>query len=129
MRKDFPPAFRKADVLVLTAIISATLLCWYKFASNTSPPGEIEIRTADGKVEVLAVPAKGEKRVVKVAGPMGESVIELTNEGATFKSSPCPNKICILGGTLKNPGQSCACVPNRVIIMIRGKSQLDGVTQ
>jgi hypothetical protein len=59
---------------------------------------------------------------VKVAGPLGDTVVELRGRRARVISSPCTNQICVAAGTIHNQGQWIACLPNRVMIRVEGEA-------
>lgn len=44
-----------------------------------------------------------------------------------FAWADCPDKVCVNTGWLTKPGQSAACVPNRVLVKIVGASEQDVV--
>jgi hypothetical protein len=57
-------------------------------------------------------------RVVRVSGPLGESVVALENGSARFVSSPCRNQTCITMGSVHARGQWLACLPNAVLVLL-----------
>jgi len=62
-------------------------------------------------------------RTVTVRGPLGDTVVEIRGGQARFLSSPCAEKLCVRSGAIARPGQWLACLPNRVILDIRGDSR------
>lgn len=52
----------------------------------------------------------------RVAGPLGESVIEVVSGRARFIEAPCRNRVCIQTGWVEHDGELAACLPNRVTI-------------
>ena len=67
-----------------------------------------------------------------VTGPLGETVIVVENGTVRIVNSPCPLHYCIRMGRIRYGGEIIACVPNRVLINIKGgnkKGTFDGVTQ
>ena len=61
-----------------------------------------------------------ENRIITVEGPIGESVIEISNGEARFTHSDCPDELCVQSGPISEPGEWAACLPNEVIISTRG---------
>jgi hypothetical protein len=55
---------------------------------------------------------------ISVAGPLGDTLIEIQNGAARVLSSPCTNQTCVAAGTIHSPGQWTACLPNRVMVFI-----------
>lgn len=44
-----------------------------------------------------------------------------------FEEADCPDKVCVHTGWISQAGQSAACVPNRVLIKIVGKTSDEDV--
>ena len=67
------------------------------------------------------------ERVLRVAGPLGDTVIEIRGKSLRVEDSPCPNKTCVAAGSIDRPGQWLACLPNQVIARIEGRREDVGV--
>ena len=57
-----------------------------------------------------------------VKGPLGLTEIEVKKGRARIAHSPCKNKVCIKSGYIRYADRLAACIPNRVVIRIVGKS-------
>ena len=57
-----------------------------------------------------------------VKGPLGLTEIEVKKGRARIVSSPCKNKVCIKSGYIRYADRLAACIPNRVVVQIVGKS-------
>mgnify|MGYP001594318946 CR=1 FL=1 len=113
-----------ADIALAGAIAAAGV---YLVASTrSSAPGAlVEITgAAGGPIEI----GLAETRTVEVMGPRGKTVISVHDGCAEFVSSPCPNKICLRRGRIRQAGEWIACVPNRVFAIIKGRRAYDGIT-
>ena len=55
---------------------------------------------------------------LEVPGPLGHSHIQVRNGQVRFVDSPCPNKICVHAGWLKQGGEVAVCLPNRVSLQV-----------
>ena len=66
-------------------------------------------------------------RELRVAGPLGDTVIEIRGKSLRVEDSPCPNTTCVATGSIDRPGQWLACLPNQVIVRIEGRRQDGGV--
>jgi hypothetical protein len=60
------------------------------------------------------------RQSLEVEGPLGITTVEIAGGSARVVDSPCPEKICVKTGAISRPGQAIACLPNRVIVVIRG---------
>jgi len=55
-------------------------------------------------------------------------VVEVDGRRARVVGSPCRDKLCVRAGWLARPGDMAVCLPQRVIVEIRGGgSGVDGV--
>lgn len=79
----------------------------------------IEIR---GASQEWVFPLDSEQSLA-VEGPLGQTVVRISGGQVRVLSSPCPEKICVKTGAIARPGQTIACLPNRVFIVIRGSSR------
>jgi hypothetical protein len=61
-----------------------------------------------------------EERTVTVDGVLGESVIRVSDGRIRFTDSPCPARYCVHTGWIERTGEVAACLPNGVVIEIRG---------
>jgi hypothetical protein len=66
-------------------------------------------------------------REVRVAGPLGDTVVEIRGKSVRIVDSPCPNKTCIAAGAIDKSGQWLACLPNQVFVSVVGRRSSDGI--
>jgi len=57
-----------------------------------------------------------------VQGELGDAVVLLDQQGVRMTSSPCSSQHCVLSGAHRHAGDIIACVPNRILITVRGRS-------
>jgi hypothetical protein len=69
-------------------------------------------------------------RIISVDGPEGKTFIEIKNHMVRVTASPCPNKLCVQQGWIKNG--VIICIPNKVIVTIdtidKGPRAFDATT-
>lgn len=68
--------------------------------------------------EVYRAALHEQPRTITVTGPVGKSVVEVSDTGVRMLESDCPDKICVHMGWIKRAGQVIVCMPNRVIITL-----------
>ena len=61
-------------------------------------------------------------QTTQVKGPLGLTEIEVKKGRARIIRSPCKNKVCIKSGYIRYADRLAACIPNRVVVRIVGKS-------
>jgi hypothetical protein len=84
-------------------------------------PRAVTVTSAEGE----AVYALSEDQEIRVAGPLGETVIRIEDGMVRVIESPCRDKLCVLAGELSEPGDWTACLPNGVMVRVSGSS-VDG---
>jgi len=58
-----------------------------------------------------------------VEGDLGPSEIIIDEHGARIAASPCSSQRCVLSGAHTHAGDIIACVPNRILITLRGSDR------
>ena len=72
--------------------------------------------------KILFVAPLNQDHLVGLSGPLGTTQLQISSGAAQVLSSPCPQKICIGMGKVRNSGDLLACVPNRLVIRIEGET-------
>ncbi len=124
-----PRYFTRADIVLIVAltVLSALSLTAVHGLGFGGKHAVIEA----GGVRVMELPLSKDT-VERVAGPLGETVIVVEDGSVRIEDSPCPNHYCSRMGRLSHRGEIAVCVPNRVVVTIKGGSDdesFDGVTQ
>ena len=71
--------------------------------------------------EIIRLPLN-QDQITHVKGPLGLTEIEVKKGRARIVRSPCKNKACIKSGYIRYADRLAACIPNRVVVRIVGKS-------
>jgi hypothetical protein len=90
------------------------------YGDNNSPLQFI----IEGKAGIWVYPLS-QKDKLDIAGPLGNTVIELAEGRARVVSSPCGNQSCIFSGIIHRQGQWIACLPNGVFVRVAGGKKAD----
>ena len=51
------------------------------------------------------------------------SVETVPGRGVRISESDCPAKVCIHSGWISGPGETIACLPNKLLVEIKGENQ------
>lgn len=100
--------------LVAAAVIAAFSQLAF---GHGGAPRVVEIRSDRGD----RVYSLTEDRTIVVAGPLGDTILEIRDGAVRFVESPCRDKICIAADFLRETGQWAACLPNRVFATVSGE--------
>jgi len=121
------PLLTPADRIVLYALVVAGLALLLVPASGDAPAGAL----IQGPGAFVAFVSLTEEATYTVAGPLGETIVEVRAGAVRVASSPCPHKTCVSMGWISEPGQTVVCVPNGVVVRVLGEgaSRLDATTR
>ena len=53
----------------------------------------------------------------------GGNILKIENGEAYLIYADCPDKTCVRTGRIKYEGQSIVCLPNKVVVIVKGDSQ------
>lgn len=106
---------RPGDVVVLAAGIAlVTGLVWH---AVERPQGTLATVRAGGKVVLTT--ALTHPRVLRVAGPLGTTLIEFEPGRARVRADPSPRQLCVRQGWLSRAGDAALCLPNQVSLELQ----------
>jgi len=110
---------RKNDVWLMLVVAAAGLVSYFLFRADTTAQHKVLVVRKDQQV-VQRIELKNtlSDRKLKVPVADGEIVIAYDKDGARVLSSPCPDKVCIHQGKITHSGQTIACVPEKILIII-----------
>ena len=108
-----------ADKILIAALL---ILNGWLFASwgTGFSKGDWVVVTVNQK-EIIRLPLN-QDQITHVKGPLGLTEIEVKKGRARIVRSPCKNKVCIKSGYIHYADRLAACIPNRVVVRIVGKS-------
>ena len=114
------------DFLAFFIAIAVTGLIAFQAYGNQSGTLQVSIKGDSGE---WLFPLESD-RTIEIEGPLGITVVVIEDGAVRVPSSPCREKTCVKSGPVNKPGRWIACLPNRVIIAITGRSEqeLDGLT-
>lgn len=109
------------DRLLLLFALGAITLLWWGVKARLGG-GEIvaDIYRGDTLIASYPLAVDGQPVHLAVDGPLGVTEIVIDRQGARIVASPCPTQRCVLSGTHHHVGDMVACVPNRVLVTLRG---------
>jgi len=110
------PRIKIPDVLII--LLAAGLTFFSAYSAYIKPQGQARVLIR-GQGGEWAFPADAEETVV-VRGPLGDTVVRIHGNRAWVESSPCENQTCVASGDVARHGEWAACLPNNVLLLIRG---------
>lgn len=108
--------FDRAIVLLLFFVAVGGL--WWSLQQGSGAELVVE---QDGRVRYV-MPLVQEAEV-EIEGPLGTTVIEVHAGRARVLSASCPQRLCIGMGGIQRQGEVVACLPNRVLLRVKGAAR------
>lgn len=114
------------DRVILSVSLLAIAVTWLFIQLYIlAGPVVAEIYHGQRLLATYPMPQAGESPIhFEVEGDLGRSEIVLDSDGVRMNVAPCSSQRCVQAGNHKHSGDMIACVPNRVLVLIRGKSDL-----
>ena len=119
-------------ILLLISLVGITAAWFTVQALVASGPAVAEIYHGKRLLATYPLPKAGEvPKTFQINGELGPSEILLDEEGVRITSSPCSAQRCVYSGVHHHAGDMIACVPNRILITIRGnaKRRFDAIVE
>ena len=113
-------------VIIILALTLTGFSAWYAYLK---PRNTIQV-SIEGHGRRWVFPIDADETVA-VPGPLGNTIVRIHGSQVWVESSPCDNQICVAAGRLRGHGEFAACLPNIVLVMIKGRDdpeKPDGVT-
>ena len=111
----------------LDAALGATLVCasayWLMFPTRAGAGGAPAAVVYHGGRAAAELPL--DRRGVRSFsfGSGNISVEVVPGRGAHILESNCPAKVCVHAGWISAPGETIACLPNKLLVEIKGEDQ------
>lgn len=103
------------DVLAILLAVGAIV---FSSVGAVSAAGEARVIISNGQDEWVY--PLDQDRSVEIPGPLGVTVVHIHDHSVCIEKSPCPNQTCVAAGSVAEPNQWIACLPNQVFVRIEG---------
>jgi hypothetical protein len=105
------------DKILIAGLVVLTLLS-FPVIKYFHHEGKWVVIDADGRV--VGNFSLDEDRFIPVDGKLGTTTVKIAGKGVRVLDSPCPYKLCVKSGPISRSGETLVCLPNRVVIRIKG---------
>jgi hypothetical protein len=124
MNRNAPAFFRKADVLIVLAVIALAAVLF--LIGISSDGGETVVISVDGRESVYPLSRDTELTLESE----GVTLTVTVKDGQAFVSrTDCKSAVCSHSGKISRSGQIIVCAPAKVSVRITGEGvDLDAVT-
>ena len=114
----------KGDIILVVSLIIACVML-FAFSIGKTESLKAEIYVGGEKVHSVALSEVTESYTLTE----NYCQLRIENDGVSFVFSDCGDQLCVKRGKLKNQGDTMACVPEKVVVILKGdgKEKIDGV--
>ena len=118
---------KKADVLIIGIVLAlaATIALCQESGQTATGSVVADIYVAGELYE--SIPLVDGFREISVQGVGGVAIVCVEPDGVSVSDSDCPGKICQSFGKIRASGQTIACLPLRMLVVLRGAGGRDGM--
>ncbi len=107
----------RADVIAVVLAVVMLPFLYVSFWGNEGVADTIRVHSVEG---IITLPLTAHRRL-HVQGPLGASVLEVSEGRVRFVASPCRGQQCVHSGWLSRAGDVAACLPNGVTVAVTGR--------
>lgn len=119
---------KKLDYVIIIALILVSLLSsgiiLYSSAHTKYQSQYIEIQV-DGEFYKKIPFNSSTEETIDLKTKLGENIIRISKGYVQILDADCPDKVCVKDGSISKPGQSLVCLPNRVVVEIKGDKNVE----
>ncbi|MFZ2413529.1 MAG: NusG domain II-containing protein [Candidatus Cryosericum sp.] len=117
----------RITALVILAAITLVVVFWIIMHRTT---GTLAVVQVDGQIVATVDLTSPELQTLHIAGLVGPLVVVADGNGSIRVSeATCPDQICVHTVPARSPGDQIICVPNHMVITIKGKEAVDALAQ
>ncbi len=113
--------FRPADIIPIILLLAAPLIYFFAGAAAENDGAYAEISCGGEIIGTVDLDINGVYSYPRT----GEMEFTVSDGGIWVSKSDCPDKICMNTGRLCRAGETAVCVPNKVVVTVRGKNGKD----
>ena len=116
--------FRRADIIVILFVLILSLVLFLPNLLNKNTL--IAQIYVDGEIsEEINL---NDVEAAYTVSPKENVEISVKKGAISFTNAPCKDELCIKSGWLTSKGQTAACLPEKVVVIIKGADKTDMIT-
>ena len=119
----FKEFFKKSDIILMISIIIAGIVSSIYISLGKTSGDSIEIKVDN---HIYGVYSLNKNRSIVVNENGNKNIVKIEDGHAKMSYASCKNQVCVHHSSISKVGESIICLPNKVIIKVKGVSK-DGV--
>lgn len=119
---------RSGDIILILILFSLSV-AGFIFQKEIAQEGRFYLIEVEGKT-LYRLPLSSDT-LITLETRTDDISIRTKSGRVCVSESSCPLKICVKTGWIKRPGEAIICVPNRMVVRIKGEKRknIDAITE
>ncbi len=106
----------KGDIILIACVILLIAVLFLLSFKGSDKKLTAEIYAHGEKIHSIALSEVGESYTLRI----NRCELLIEKDGVTFLSSDCADQLCVKKGKLTRQGDTMACVPEKVVVVLSG---------
>ena len=116
-----PLIFRKNDLFLIIGIVALAVVMLVVFVRSAAGSGEAVLEITCGS-SVYGIYPLNEDREISIED---KNTVIIKDGQVYMAEADCPDKLCVNSKPISSRGQSIVCLPNRIVLKIKGVQEND----
>lgn len=115
---------KKWDVIIISLFVIASFIPALIFtlqARADSGGYYVEIKVQGELYETSPLTGHTGREEIRIETDLGVNIVEIIDEKVGMYEADCPDKICYSPEYISRPGETIVCLPNRIVIEVKGE--------
>lgn len=122
---------KKGDVIliIITLILSMSAMYYTKRINDSIKSNYISIQLDGKEIKKVYFGKEVFGKEIPIKSQYGYNLIEIGDNRVRVKKADCPDKLDVRQGWIDRAGQTIICLPNRLVIEIKGDREIDYISR
>lgn len=109
----------KKEILFISLVLFIGAAILIRIYGKKQEAGIVLVQVDGKRIETFSLSTS---TVYKIKSKDGSNLLHIENGSVWLEEADCPDQICVHTGKIKYVGQSIICLPHKVVIEIKEKS-------
>ncbi len=115
---------KKWDVIIISLFVIASFIpaLIFTLQARADTSGYyVEIKVQGELYETRKLTGHTGRDEIHIETDLGVNIVEIIDEKVGMYEADCPDKVCYSPEYISRPGETIVCLPNRIVIEIKGE--------
>lgn len=119
---------KKWDVIIIGLFVVASFIPALLFGLSERAESSgyyVEIKVEGELYETMQLTGHTGREEIRIETDLGVNIVEVVDEKVGIYEADCPDKVCYSPEYIERSGETIVCLPNRIVIEVKGESPED----